>query len=137
MHEGGVVTALNRGDLAHIRGGMAAETEPLPMLAPIAPHMKMLDFLAQESGKNDLPSLLDCFAALPGDTDLFCKADVSSMRDLAAQIGDFSLSLDMQFTLCACPIDTRNGEHMRVWRQWVAAVAEEYPSPVPSGQKFV
>ena len=136
MHETGVVTALNKRDLAHIRAAMAAEPEPLPVIAPIAPHMKMLDFLAQETGRNDLPSLLDCFAALPGDTDLFCKADVSSMRDLAGQIRDFSLPLPTQFALCACPVDTRSGEHMRVWRQWVAAVAEEVPSPMPRGQRY-
>jgi ribosomal protein S14 len=96
----------------------------------------MLEFLAQETGRNDLPSLLDCFAALPGDTDLFCKADVTSMRDLAGQIGDFSLPLETQFALCACPVDTRSGEHIRVWRQWVAAVAEEIPSPLPRGPLF-
>ncbi len=136
MHEVGVVTALNKRDLDHIRAAMAAEAQPLPIIAPIAPHMKMLDFLAQETGKNDLPSLLDCFAALPGDTDLFCKADVSSMRDLACQLGDFSLSLTTQFALCACPVDTRSGDHIRIWRQWVAAVAEEIPSPMPRGQRF-
>lgn len=137
MHEVGLVTALNRRDLSRIRAAMAADSEPLPKIAPIAPHMKMLDFLAQETGKSDLPSLLDCFAALPGDTDLFCKADVSSMRDLASQLGDFSLPLVTQFALCACPVDTRNGEHVRTWRQWVAAVAEEVPSPMPRGQRFV
>ncbi len=137
MHEAGIVTALNKRDLAHIRAAMASAAEPLPILAPIAPHMKMLDFLAQETGRNDLPSLLDCFAALPGDTDLFAKADVSSMRDLASQIGDFSLPLATQFALCACPVDTRSGDHMRTWRQWVAAVAEEVPSPMPRGEKFV
>jgi ATP-dependent RNA helicase SUPV3L1/SUV3 len=136
MHEVGTVTALNRRDLAHIRAAMAAEAEPLPTIAPIAPHMKMLDYLAQETGRNDLPSLLDCFAALPGDTDLFSKADVSSMRDLASQIGDFRLPLATQFALCACPVDTRSGDHMRAWRQWVAAVAEDVPSPLPRGQKF-
>jgi ATP-dependent RNA helicase SUPV3L1/SUV3 len=136
MHEVGVVTALNRRDLAIIRAAMAAEAEPLPTIAPIAPHIKMLEFLAQETGRNDLPSLLDCFAALPGDTDLFCKADVTSMRDLAGQIGDFSLPLETQFALCACPVDTRSGEHIRVWRQWVAAVAEEIPSPLPRGPLF-
>ena len=136
MHETGTVTALNRRDLDHIRAAMASEAEPLPVIAPIAPHMKMLDFLAQETGRNDLASLLDCFAALPGDTDLFSKADVSSMRDLASQIGDFQLPLVTQFALCACPVDTRSGEHMRTWRQWVAAVAEEIPSPMPRGQRF-
>jgi hypothetical protein len=136
MHEAGVVTALNERDLEHIRAAMAAESQPLPIVAPIAPHMKMLDFLAQETGRNDLPALLDCFAALPGDTDLFRKADVSSMRELAGQIGDFSLPLTTQFALCACPIDTRSGDHVRVWRQWVAAVAEEIPSPMPRGPIF-
>jgi ATP-dependent RNA helicase SUPV3L1/SUV3 len=136
MHEVGGVTALNRRDLVRIRTAMAADAEPLPIIAPIAPHIKMLEFLAQETGRNDLPSLLDCFAALPGDTDLFCKADVSSMRDLASQIGDFSLPLETQFALCACPVDTRSGEHIRVWRQWVAAVAEEIPSPLPRGPIF-
>jgi hypothetical protein len=97
--------------------------------------MKMLEFLAQEIGRNDLPSLLDCFAALPGDTDLFCKADVSSMRELAGLIGEWSLPLVTQFALCACPVDTRSGEHIRIWRQWVAAVAEEVPSPIPRGPK--
>jgi len=136
MHETGLVTALNRRDLALIRAAMAADAEPLPTVAPIAPHMKMLDYLAQETGRNDLPSLLDCFAALPGDTDLFRKADVSSMRDLASQIGDFSLPLPTQFALCACPVDTRSGDHMRTWRQWVSAVAEEMASPIPRGPKF-
>jgi ATP-dependent RNA helicase SUPV3L1/SUV3 len=136
MHEVGVVTALNKRDLEHIRTAMAAPAEPLPIVAPIAPHMKMLDYLAQETGKNDLPSLLDCFAALPGDTDLFAKADVSSMRELASQITDFSLPLTTQFTLCACPVDTRSGDHMRTWRHWVAAVAEDVPSPMPRGEKF-
>ncbi|MGV3531761.1 MAG: helicase-related protein [Chthoniobacteraceae bacterium] len=136
MHETGIVTALNRRDLAKIRTAMEAESEPLPKIAPIAPHMKMLDYLAQETGKSDLASLLDCFAALPGDTDLFCKADVSSMRDLAGQIGDFELPLVTQFALCACPVDTRNGEHIRTWRQWVSAVAEEVPSPLPRGPRF-
>ena len=136
MHETGLVTALNKRDLAHIRAAMAAEPEPLPIIAPIAPHMKMLEFLARETGRSDLPSLLDCFAALPGDTDLFCKADVSSMRELAGQIGDFGLALPTQFALCACPVDTRSGDHMRAWRQWVAAVAEEVPSPVPRGPRF-
>ncbi len=136
MHEVGIVTALNKRDLAKIRTAMAAESEPLPKIAPIAPHMKMLDFLAQETSKNDLASLLDCFAALPGDTDLFCKADVSSMRDLASQLDDFALPLVTQFALCACPVDTRNGDHVRTWRQWVAAVAEEVPSPLPRGPKF-
>jgi hypothetical protein len=125
MHEVGTVTALNRRDLAHIRAAMAAEAEPLPTIAPIAPHMKMLDYLAQETGRNDLPSLLDCFAALPGDTDLFSKADVSSMRDLASQIGDFRLPLATQFALCACPVDTRSGDHMRAWRQWAAPARAE------------
>ncbi len=137
MHEVGLVTALNKHDLAHIREAMAAPVDPLPTIAPIAPHIKMLEFLAQEIGRNDLVSLLDCFAALPGDTDLFCKADVSSMRELATQIGDFSLPLNTQFALCACPVDTRSGEHIRVWRQWVAAVAEDVPSPVPHGPRFV
>jgi ATP-dependent RNA helicase SUPV3L1/SUV3 len=136
MHEIGLVTALNHRDLARIREAMAAEPEPLPTIAPIAPHLKMLEFLAQETGKNDLPSLLDCFAALPGDTDLFCKADVSSMRELAGEIGDFSLPLNTQFALCACPVDTRSGEHIRVWRQWVSAVAEDVPSPLPRGPAF-
>ena len=136
MHETGIVTALNKRDLALIRAALAAPAEPLPTIAPIAPHMKMLEFLAQETGKNDLPSLLDCFAALPGDTDLFCKADVSSMRELAVQLGDFGLPLDTQFTLCACPVDTRSGEQIRIWRQWVAAVAEEVPSPMPHGPRF-
>ncbi len=136
MHEVGVVTALNKRDLAYIREAMAAPPEALPIIAPIAPHIKMLEFLAQETGKNDLPSLLDCFAALPGDTDLFCKADVSSMRDLAGEIRDFNLPLSTQFALCACPVDTRNGDHLRIWRQWVAAVAEEYPSPMPEGTIF-
>lgn len=137
MHEAGIVSALNRRDLARIREAMAAEAQPLPMIAPIAPHMKMLEYLSQETGRNDLPSLLDCFAALPGDVDLFAKADVSSMRELAGHIRDFSLPLPTQFTLCACPIDTRSGDHMRTWRQWVAAVAEDVPSPMPRGQKFV
>jgi hypothetical protein len=96
----------------------------------------MLDFLAQETGRNDLPSLLDCFAALPGDTDLFRKADVSSMRELASELQDFSLPLITQFALCACPVDTRSGDHVRIWREWVAAVAEEIPSPLPPGPRF-
>jgi hypothetical protein len=58
------------------------------------------------------------------------------MRDLASQIGDFRLPLATQFALCACPVDTRSGDHMRAWRQWVAAVAEDVPSPLPRGQKF-
>jgi ATP-dependent RNA helicase SUPV3L1/SUV3 len=137
LHETGLVTALNRRDLAHIRKSLDSAAEPLPIVAPIAPHMKMLDFLAQEISRNDLPSLLDCFAALPGDTDLFCKADVSSMRELAGLIGEWNLPLVTQFALCACPVDTRSGEHIRVWRQWVAAVAEEVPSPVPRGPKHL
>ncbi len=136
MHEVGIVTALNKRDLAHIREAMAAPPEPLPVIAPIAPHIKMLEFLSTETGKTDLPSLLDCFSSLPGDTDLFCKADVSSMRELAGQIGDFSLSLTTQFALCACPVDTRSGDHIRVWRQWVSAVAEDVPSPMPRGPVF-
>ncbi|MDB6174070.1 MAG: helicase [Chthoniobacteraceae bacterium] len=136
MHEVGTVTALNKRDLALIRAAMAAPPEALPVTAPIAPHIKMLEFLAQETGKSDLPSLLDCFAALPGDTDLFCKADVSSMRDLAGEIGNSKLPLDTQFALCACPVDVRNGDHLRVWRQWVAAVAKELPSPMPRGMRF-
>ncbi|MES2570560.1 MAG: helicase-related protein, partial [Verrucomicrobiota bacterium] len=136
MHETGTVTALNRRDLALIREAMATPPEALPMIAPIAPHMKMLEFLSQETGKSDLPSLLDCFAALPGDTDLFCKADVSSMRDLAGEIGNIKLPLETQFALCACPVDVRNGDHLRVWRQWVAAVAKELPSPMPRGMRF-
>lgn len=136
MHEAGIVTALNERDLAYIREAMVTPPEPLPTVAPIAPHIKMLEFLSQETGKTDLPSLLDCFAALPGDTDLFRKADVSSMRDLAAQLGDIQLSLTTQFALCACPVDTRSGDHMRAWRFWVAAVAEQVPSPMPRGLKF-
>lgn len=136
LHETGIVTALNRRDLAHIRAAMASESEPLPIIAPIAPHIKMLEFLAQETGRTDLPSLLDCFAALPGDTDLFCKADVTSMRDLASQIRKKNLPLDTQFTLCACPVDTRSGDHMCIWSQWVAAVAEDYPSPLPQGPRL-
>jgi hypothetical protein len=58
------------------------------------------------------------------------------MRELAGQIGDFTLPLTTQFALCACPIDTRSGDHVRVWRQWVAAVAEEIPSPMPRGPVF-
>jgi ATP-dependent RNA helicase SUPV3L1/SUV3 len=136
MHEVGTVTALNRRDLQHLREALAAPEEPLPIIAPIAPHLKMLDFLAQETGRNDLPSLLDCFAALPGDTDLFRKADVSSMRELASELQDFSLPLITQFALCACPVDTRSGDHVRIWREWVAAVAEEIPSPLPPGPRF-
>ncbi|MEA3213088.1 MAG: ATP-dependent helicase [Chthoniobacter sp.] len=136
MHEVGVVTALNKRDLDRIREAMAAAPEPLATIAPIAPHMKMLEFLAQETGRSDLPSLLDCFAALPGDTDLFCKADVSSMRELAGELGEISLPLSTQFALCACPVDTRSGDHMRIWRQWVAAVAEEVSSPLPRGPMF-
>ncbi len=137
MHEVGLVTALNSRDLSRIRAAMRSEPVPLPTIAPIAPHMKMLDYLAQETGSNDLSALLDCFAALPGDTDLFCKADVSAMRDLAGQIREFGLPLNTQFALCACPIDTRVGEHTRAWRQWVAAVAEEVPSPMPEGPRFM
>lgn len=136
MHEVGIVTALNKRDLAYIRTAMEREAEPLPVVAPIAPHVKMLDYLAQETGKNDLPSLLDCFAALPGDTDLFRKADVSSMRELASEIGEFNLSLNTQFVLCACPIDTRSPSHVRSWRQWVAAVVDDVPSPVPRGFRY-
>lgn len=136
MHEAGIVTALNRRDLDYIREAMSRPPEPLPMIAPIAPHVKMLDYLSGETGRTDLRSLLDCFAALPGDTDLFCKADVSSMRELASEIGEFSLPLQTQFVLCACPVDTREWEHVRIWRQWVAAVAENCPSPVPRGKRF-
>ncbi len=136
MHEIGVVTALNKRDLAHIRKAMAAPPVPLPIVAPIAPHIKMLEFLSQETGKSDLPSLLDCFSALPGNTDLFCKADVSSMRDLAGEIGDFKLPLDTQFALCACPVDVRDGDHLRAWRHWVTAVSRELPSPMPRGTNY-
>jgi ATP-dependent RNA helicase SUPV3L1/SUV3 len=136
LHEVGVVTALNHQDLEHIRRALAAPPEPLPLVAPIAPHMKMLDFLSRETGKQDLPSLLDCFSALPGNTDLFCKADVSSMRDLAGEIGDYDLPLETQFVLCACPVDTRSGEHIRHWRDWVANVAEGRPSPMPRGRRY-
>ncbi len=136
MAEEGIVNALNRRDLAHIRKAMDASAEPLPMIAPIAPHIKMLEYLSQETGRMDLPSLLDCFTALPGDSDLFCKADVSSMRELAGEIGEFHLPLTVQFALCACPIDTRTGDHVMVWRQWVAAVAEDVPSPMPEGRGF-
>ena len=115
---------------------MESEPEPLPIVAPIAPHMKMLEFLQQETGKNDLPSLLDCFAALPGDEDLFRKADVSSMRELAGQFGETTLPLETQFALCACPIDTRSPDHMRSWRRWVAAVAENRPSLLPRGPRY-
>ena len=45
MHETGIVTALNRRDLERLREALAAEAEALPMVAPIAPHMKMLDYL--------------------------------------------------------------------------------------------
>jgi ATP-dependent RNA helicase SUPV3L1/SUV3 len=136
MHEVGLVTALNKRNLDYIREAMASPPEPLPIIAPIAPHIKMLEFLSQETGKTDLPSLLDCFAALPGDTDLFCKADVSSMRDLAGEIREFNLPLTTQFALCACPVDSRNADHLRIWRQWVAAVAEDVPSPLPRGDEF-
>jgi ATP-dependent RNA helicase SUPV3L1/SUV3 len=136
MHEVGVVTALNHRDLDQIRKSLAAPPEQLPLVAPIAPHMKMLEFLSRETGKTDLSSLLDCFSALPGNTDLFCKADVSSMRDLAGEIGDFNLPLETQFVLCACPVDTRSGEHIRHWRDWVANVAENVPSTMPRGRRY-
>lgn len=136
MKEEGVVTALNKRDLEYIREAMDSEPEPLPIIAPIAPHMKMLDFLAQETGKSDLPSLLDCFAALPGDEDLFRKADVSSMRELAGQLGEFSLPLVTQFALCACPVDNRNPDHMRAWRRWVTSVKDAKASPMPRVTRY-
>ncbi len=136
MHETGVITALNRKDLDYIRQALDAPPEPLPLIAPIAPHTKMLEFLSRETGKTDLPSLLDCFSALPGNNDLFCKADVSSMRDLAGDISDSKLPLDVQFTVCACPVDTRSGEHITHWRQWVRNIALNQPSPMPRGPRY-
>ncbi|HEV7867965.1 MAG TPA: helicase-related protein [Chthoniobacteraceae bacterium] len=135
-HEVGIVTALTASDLAEIRRALAADPEPLPAVAPIAPHMKMLGFLAQETGKSDLASLLDCFAALPGDEDLFRKADVAAMRDLARELRDADLSLEHQFALCVCPVDVSNEEHMRAWRVWVKAVKNNHPIGIPDGLSF-
>jgi ATP-dependent RNA helicase SUPV3L1/SUV3 len=135
-HETGTVTALNQRDLALIREAFATDPLPLPPVAPIAPHMKMLGFLAAETGKSDLASLLDCFAALPGDTDLFRKADVAAMRDLARELRDAELPLEDQFALCVCPVDVSNAEHMSAWRYWVEAVKHQRPIGIPPGVSF-
>ncbi|MDB6152968.1 MAG: putative helicase [Chthoniobacteraceae bacterium] len=131
MHESGIVTAMNWDDLKKIRHALHMPPRPLPVVAPIAPHLAMLRVLSAQSGRRDLVSLLEEFAALPEEDGLFRKADVSAMRELASMIAEIRLPLESQFTLCACPIDIKEKRHVRQWLHWVDSVAERIPSPLP------
>ncbi|MHA3774022.1 helicase-related protein [Verrucomicrobiota bacterium sgz303538] len=136
MHESGIVTALTHEDLTRIRSALATDLEQLPPVAPIAPHQKMLEFLSQEIGRTDLAAVLEAFAALPADTGMFRRASLTDMRELALELIDSKLPLQLQFRLAACPIDADDAKHRTAWRQWVAAIEEDIASPVPRGFQF-
>ncbi len=136
LHESGVVTAFDWHDLKKIRHALNAPLKPLPVMAPIAPHIAMLRVLATHSGRGDLVSLLACFAALPEEHGLFRKADVSAMQSLAAMIAQVKIPLELQFTLCVCPIDIKERRHVRQWLHWVDAVSTQIPAPLPECRHF-
>jgi hypothetical protein len=136
LHQAGIVTALNQEDLETIREAIDAAPESMALFAPVAPHLQMVKYLAEQSGHEDLLPILNLFGKLPIDEHLFSKADLSSMCELAGSKSLEGLPLENQFKVCACPLDTRELEHMANWESWVEAVRHNAPLEAPQGLHF-
>jgi ATP-dependent RNA helicase SUPV3L1/SUV3 len=136
LHESGVVTALNQEDLNIIWDAIHAAPEPVAIIAPVAPHLAMVEYLAEQSGHESLLPILNLFTKLPIDQHLFSKADLSSMCELAGTQSLAGLPLETQFKLCACPINSRDHEHMDAWTAWVKAIRANILLKIPPGHNF-
>jgi Suv3-like DEXQ box helicase/helicase-like protein/degradasome RNA helicase subunit len=136
LHEYGVVTALNQEDLEIIREAIHAAPEPVAIIAPVAPHLAMVEYLARQSGQESLLPILTLFRKLPIDEHLFSKADLSSMCELAGSQSLAGLPLETQFKLCACPLNTRDPGHLDTWIEWVKAIRAKTLIKIPGGHYF-
>jgi ATP-dependent RNA helicase SUPV3L1/SUV3 len=136
LHESGVVTALNQEDLKIIWEAIHSAPEPVAIIAPVAPHLAMVEYLAEQSGQESLLPILNLFAKIPIDQHLFSKADLSSMCELAGSQSLAGLPLETQFKLCACPINNRDHGHMDTWTAWVEAIRANILLKIPRGHYF-
>jgi ATP-dependent RNA helicase SUPV3L1/SUV3 len=136
LHESGIVTALNHEDLHIIWEAIHAAPEPVAIIAPVAPHLAMVEYLAQQSGHESLLPILNLFTKLPVDQHLFSKADLSSMCELAGSQSLAGLPLEAQFKLCACPINGRDHGHMDAWTAWVKGIRANILLKIPRGHYF-
>jgi ATP-dependent RNA helicase SUPV3L1/SUV3 len=136
LHESGIVTALNQEDLNIIWEAIHAAPKPVAIIAPVAPHLAMVEYLAQQSGHESLLPILNLFTKLPIDQHLFSKADLSSMCELAGSGSLAGLPLEAQFKLCACPINGRDHRHMDAWTAWVKGIRANILLKIPPGHYF-
>ncbi|HEY0790974.1 MAG TPA: DEAD/DEAH box helicase [Chthoniobacterales bacterium] len=133
--EAGVVTALNAADLETIRQALASGTgEALPLKVPVAPRLQTLEYLAERTGKDRLDSLLKTFSSLPERDQLFGKADITGMLELAAHPKARASGLPLRdlLVLCNCPITQKEPSHLGAWIGWVEALERGRSCPLPA-----
>jgi len=125
---------LNEADLETIRRALASGTgEALPLKVPVAPRLQTLEFLAERTGKDRLDSLLKTFSSLPERDQLFGKADITGMLELAAHPKARASGLPLRdlLVLCNCPVTQKEPSHLGAWISWVEALERNQSCPLP------
>jgi ATP-dependent RNA helicase SUPV3L1/SUV3 len=131
----GIVTALNEADLEVIREAISSGTgDPLPLKVPVAPRLQTLEYLAERTGKDRLDSLLKTFSSLPERDQLFCKADISGMLELAAHPKARASRRPLKdlLVVCNCPINPKEDRHLNAWVEWLEALEQEQTRGLPA-----
>ena len=137
MHEVGLVTALNNRDLAlHSRRDGRRSGAAADHRADRAAHQNARIPRPGNRAATICPRSSIVSPRCPATPTFFARRTSPRCAISPARSAISACRCNTQFALCACPVDTRSGEHIRVWRQWVAAVAEEIPSPLPRGPRF-
>lgn len=132
--EAGIVTALNEADLEVIREAISSGAgDPVPLKVPVAPRLQTLEYLAERTGKDRLDSLLKTFSSLPERDQLFCKADISGMLELAAhpRARASRRPLEDLLVVCNCPINPQEDRHLNAWVDWLNALENAQTRGLP------
>jgi ATP-dependent RNA helicase SUPV3L1/SUV3 len=133
--EPGIVTALNEADLEVIREAISSATgDPLALTVPVAPRLQTLEYLAERTGKDRLDSLLKTFSSLPERDQLFCKADISGMLELAAhpKARASRRPLEDLLVVCNCPVNPKEDRHLNAWVDWLDALEKGQTRGLPA-----
>lgn len=125
----GIITCRSPEDMPYLKACMATEIEPIQRagLLPTASHFETFDSTLKEYGKEGMKSsmyaILKHFGEMASLRNDYFLCRQSAMHEIAKAIDQYPLDVRSKYTLCMCPLSTKNKKSMEMLTRFAAKFA--------------
>jgi ATP-dependent RNA helicase SUPV3L1/SUV3 len=125
----GIVTCRSPDDMGYLKACMATDIAPIERagLLPLASHLETFDLslkqYAKEGTAGSMNIILKQFADMASIRNDYFLCRLTEMHEIAEKIDEYPLAIRDKYSLCMCPVSTRNGKSMDLLKRFAAKLS--------------